>query len=190
METTNNENNEKKITINGTNNRYQIKKLTQNRESKKKRCEISSLNLKPDDLSFLKQLEIIENIHSQSTEKKALQDKMIKLAISQIERKINSYKHQDIEKNILDTDNFIKFNQVIQKLIDCELLCYYCKREMYILYEFVRENSQWSLDRIDNDIGHNNDNVLISCLECNLKRRKQNKDKFLYTKNLKIIKSD
>ena len=61
---------------------------------------------------------------------------------------------------------------------------------MYILYEFVRENSQWSLDRIDNDIGHNNDNVLISCLECNLKRRKQNKDKFLYTKNLKIIKSD
>ena len=48
---------------------------------------------------------------------------------------------------------------------------------------------QWSLDRIDNSIPHTNDNVIISCLKCNLQRRCQNKDNFLFTKQLKIEKS-
>ena len=47
---------------------------------------------------------------------------------------------------------------------------------------------QWSLDRIDNDIGHYKENVVISCLECNLKRRKTNADAFLFTKQLRIKK--
>jgi hypothetical protein len=50
----------------------------------------------------------------------------------------------------------------------------------------VRENKQWTLDRIDNNLGHNEDNVVIACLECNLKRRRTNQSKFLFTKQLKI----
>jgi hypothetical protein len=46
------------------------------------------------------------------------------------------------------------------------------------------------LDRINNDLGHNNDNVVISCLECNLKRRKKSKDSFLFTKQLKINRQE
>ena len=61
---------------------------------------------------------------------------------------------------------------------------------MYLLYEFVREMKQWSLDRINNDIGHNKNNLVIACLECNLKRRRTNKDLFMFTKNLKIIRTD
>jgi hypothetical protein len=49
---------------------------------------------------------------------------------------------------------------------------------------------QWSLDRVDNNIGHNSGNVVISCLECNLKRRRTNKDAFMFTKNMVIIKED
>jgi hypothetical protein len=47
---------------------------------------------------------------------------------------------------------------------------------------------QWSLDRINNDIGHNSGNLVVACLECNLKRRRTNKDAFLFTKNLTIIR--
>ncbi len=49
---------------------------------------------------------------------------------------------------------------------------------------------QWSLDRINNDIGHNSGNLLIACLECNLKRRRINCDNFNFTQNMKIIKTN
>ena len=49
--------------------------------------------------------------------------------------------------------------------------------------------NQWSLDRINNDLGHNANNVVISCLDCNLKRRRTGKDAFLFTKQLTIVKS-
>ena len=50
------------------------------------------------------------------------------------------------------------------------------------------DNSSIFLDRINNNIGHNSGNLIISCLECNLKRRRINKDAFLFTKNFKLIR--
>ena len=47
---------------------------------------------------------------------------------------------------------------------------------------------QWSLDRIDNDYGHNHDNVVISCLECNLKRRCIDMNKYKESKKFRYIK--
>ena len=69
----------------------------------------------------------------------------------------------------------------------CEFKCEYCANEILILYDLCREKYQWTLDRIDNMKGHNLDNVLISCLDCNLKKKKQNMAAFLFTKNLKIV---
>ena len=46
--------------------------------------------------------------------------------------------------------------------------------------------SQWTLDRINNDIGHNIGNLVISCLKCNLKRRRINQHSFMITKNMTI----
>jgi hypothetical protein len=43
---------------------------------------------------------------------------------------------------------------------------------------------QWTLDRIDNDVGHNADNVVVSCLECNLKRGTMDSDRFKYGKQI------
>ena len=57
-------------------------------------------------------------------------------------------------------------------------------------YSDVREKLQWTLDRIDNKQGHNSDNVLIACLACNLKRKNCNKDSFLFTKQLTIVKRE
>ena len=57
------------------------------------------------------------------------------------------------------------------------------------MYENVRESKQWTLDRIDNNIGHNKDNVVICCLECNLKRGTIDDKKFKFTKQMRIIKT-
>jgi hypothetical protein len=51
-----------------------------------------------------------------------------------------------------------------------------------------REMKQWSVDRIDNDKGHNIDNFHLACLDCNLKRRRRTDEKFLFTKQLNIVK--
>ena len=61
---------------------------------------------------------------------------------------------------------------------------------MYLLYEIVRESKQWSVDRLDNDQGHNQHNYVLACLECNLKRRRRTAEKYLFTKQLTIVKTE
>jgi len=107
--------------------------------------------------------------------------------LREIDKKIASYKNQDINKNKY-TDNNITQEQVIEKLVTSKLKCYYCSCNMLIFYNKVRDIEQWTLDRINNDLSHTNENVVVCCLQCNLQRRCQNKDKFLFTKQLKIIK--
>jgi hypothetical protein len=57
-----------------------------------------------------------------------------------------------------------------------------------LFYENVREPKQWSLERIDNKEGHNYGNVEIACLSCNIGRRTMYQDRFIFTKQLSIIK--
>ena len=108
--------------------------------------------------------------------------------IREIENKINSYKHQDIDKNIL-SENLININQTIEKLVCSKMKCFYCKKQIFLIYKFARDNLQWTLDRIDNNIGHSNQNTVICCLKCNLERRRKSSDAFKFTKQLKICKS-
>ena len=93
-------------------------------------------------------------------------------------------------KKHFNSSKFIDFNNIVIKLLECELKCHYCKEAMVILYDISREMKQWSVDRIDNDKGHNNDNFHLACLECNLKRRNRTDEKFLFTKQLNIVKHD
>ena len=106
----------------------------------------------------------------------------------EIENKINSYKHQDIDKNIL-SDNLINIHETIEKLVCSKMKCFYCKKQIFLIYKFARDNLQWTLDRIDNNIGHSNQNTVICCLKCNLERRRKSSDAFKFTKQLKICKS-
>jgi phosphomevalonate kinase len=108
--------------------------------------------------------------------------------IREIENKINSYKHQDIDKNIL-SDNLINIHETIEKLVCSKMKCFYCKKQIFLIYKFARDNLQWTLDRIDNNIGHSNQNTVICCLKCNLERRRKSSNAFKFTKQLKICKS-
>ena len=56
-----------------------------------------------------------------------------------------------------------------------------------ILYSFVREPKQWTLERLNNVFGHNRDNVVLSCLQCNLRRRCILAERYVQTKQMSII---
>jgi len=107
-----------------------------------------------------------------------------------IHQKINGYIQQDIKKDRLDTINRVSFDYVLEKIVESKLKCCYCKVPVIIDYIENRQMNQWTLDRINNYIGHNVDNVLISCLKCNLQRRRIKKDKFLFTKQMVLKKLD
>jgi hypothetical protein len=160
-----------------------IKKIMYEKE-RKMRVETKTWGLTEDDLSYSTQLSILKSIMDESSEKNSTMASYI----SHIKTKIGGYKQQDILKKKLDEAKFTTFEEVIQLLNQCEMKCHYCAQEVYILYERVREMKQWSLDRINNDLGHNGGNVLIACLECNLKRRRTNKDAFMFTKNMVITR--
>ena len=105
-----------------------------------------------------------------------------------IDKKIRGYKSQDIKKNIHNNQTIVTRDDVLEKLVSSKLKCYYCSQPVKIIYQLARAPNQWTLDRIDNDDNHNKDNVVICCLDCNLKRRRRDSEKFYFTKNLSIKK--
>jgi hypothetical protein len=174
--------NNKNINISGTNNRYLIKKLKKEEPIVTLRKAIKKLSLPEESYSIEHQKLILDNIYFEKNEYNDV--------LNQIEKKLQSYKQQDFLKKRYDEEKFINTKETINKLYESKLLCHYCNEKLFILYDIVREMKQWTLDRIDNEIGHYSDNVVISCLDCNLKRRRTNKDAFLFTKQLNIIKAN
>ena len=110
--------------------------------------------------------------------------------IKEIEKKINGYRQQDIEKNIYDKEKFIDMDNVLSELTKCKLKCHYCNKNCYIIYSEVLSRTQWTIDRIDNNFGHNIGNVVIACLDCNVRRGTMDSNRFKMGKQLKFIKKD
>jgi len=196
----------KKVNIEGKYNRYKMKKVTHQKEEIKKRIESEKWELPEEyfkpEMQLLFMHKIIETKLSkgddisevendtQSEDKNVNSLEVLKILTQQIHKKIYGYKQQDTLKKILDENKFITFDNIVHKLIECKLNCYYCKIKMMVLYDISREMTQWSVDRIDNDLGHNIDNYHLSCLDCNLKRKRRTDDKFLFTKQLHLIKHE
>jgi hypothetical protein len=109
--------------------------------------------------------------------------------MQQIRNKISSYKSQDTHKSKFDPAKFVTERSVLDLFEASRLQCYYCKEPTLVLYEIVRDPKQWSLERLDNRFGHNSDNVVLSCLQCNLRRRCMHSDRYLKTKQMtKVVK--
>lgn len=176
------DNNSKKISIVGTNNRYQIKQVTQDKIVKTRNKVLQwSINL--DEIKDPNKImaDLANNINDTETHH---------IFKNEIITKVSGYKHQDTIKHLLDLNQFISINKVIKLLYESGLTCYYCKESIYVLYSIVREKKQWTLDRIDNDQGHNNDNVVIACLECNLQRKRKSKHSFTFTKQFVLTRDE
>ena len=115
-------------------------------------------------------------------------DENTSLFLSELNHKIQGYKGQDVRKEIHNQPTLIQMMDVLEKLVASQLTCCYCSKPILVLYKNVREPTQWTLDRIDNALGHTRENTCISCLKCNLQRRVMNAEKFSFTKKLKIQK--
>jgi hypothetical protein len=112
---------------------------------------------------------------------------IIKFIYGEIQKKIYGYKCQDLKKELFSSSEFVNMENIIKKLINCKLMCYYCKEPIYILYEYVREPRQWTLERINNAEGHTTSNTEIACLKCNLSRRCMFHERYLFTKQISNI---
>ncbi len=113
-----------------------------------------------------------------------------KTIIREIKKKYSSYKSQDKLKHKYDEDQHISFDELIKKLFDSKLTCYYCNKNIFLIHKNKKEYLQWSLERFDNNLGHYDSNTCISCLGCNLQRRTDNHEYFKAGKQFSIKKID
>jgi hypothetical protein len=119
---------------------------------------------------------------------KQINDKINKDIVTVLKQKYSSYKSQDKQSHKYDADQHITYEQMIEKLFLSKLKCYYCDCNLSILYNKKRLKSQWTLERLDNNLGHYASNTCISCLDCNLRRRTDNYEYFKQSKQTKIVK--
>ena len=142
-------------------------------------CDISNVYEYTDDEQF----DMIRHLYNTTDFENRLS------LVKDIKTKLASYAQQDKLKNIFSANEFTTFKEVINLLYDANMDCHYCKKKVKVVYKYKRMQEQWTLDRINNSKGHVKDNLVISCLHCNLKRRCLNSDKYLFTKTLKVVKS-
>ena len=112
------------------------------------------------------------------------------IILKHISQKISGYRSQDIKKSLYEKEKLIDVEYVLKILENAENICYYCKKPVEVLYENVREPKQWSLDRINNDMGHIKENIVLACLQCNVGRKTMHQERYAFTKQLVIIKKD
>ena len=106
---------------------------------------------------------------------------------SQLVSKLCGYRHQDQQKDLYDEKSFVQLGDALTLLSDSSMLCFYCLEQVKIIYTQVRDPKQWTLERIDNSMGHNRGNVVISCLSCNIRRRCMYHERYVFTKQAAAI---
>ena len=118
------------------------------------------------------------------------QSNLVDFIQQQIKQKIYGYKSQDLLKSKYDESKFVDLVKILEMMVASDMKCYYCHKPYLVIYEYVREPRQWTVERIDNKFGHNKDNIEIACLDCNLHRRTMYHERYVFTKNLNIVKMD
>ena len=108
--------------------------------------------------------------------------------MKEIKRKFNSYKSQDKQKHKFNKDEHVTIDDVLRMMNESNLTCYYCKRDLCIFHSKKRVGHQWSLERLNNNLGHYTTNTCIACLQCNLQRRTDNYEYFKQGKSMVVDK--
>jgi 5-methylcytosine-specific restriction endonuclease McrA len=103
---------------------------------------------------------------------------LLSYIIREIDTKRKAYIYQDKHHEIYDPRYSITTDRIVELLVEAELFCYYCREICQVTYKEAMCRRQWTLDRIDNNYGHNDTNVVIACLDCNLKRGTMDAERF------------
>lgn len=91
--------------------------------------------------------------------------------VLQIQQKLAGYVRQDERKGRAEPEPPLTVAATLALLEAAAFRCTYCTREMPRVWSAPRDPAQWTLDRVDNARPHQIDNVVPSCMECNLRRR-------------------
>tara|TARA_A200000113_G_C8858291_1_gene352465 strand:+ start:1618 stop:2178 length:561 start_codon:yes stop_codon:yes gene_type:complete len=144
----------------------------------------------PDKMFTLsEQLGCINNLFMNTTDTNNSEKVSVSKVIEkEIKAKISGYAKQDKDKGLFDKKLLINYDECVEKIVASKLKCYYCHCNLNLLYKEVRQPDQWTLERLDNDECHSSENTVICCLACNIKRRRQDTDSFMMTKNMNIVK--
>ncbi len=95
---------------------------------------------------------------------------------TELKTKIRGYASQDQKKN---HSTSLEVTDVLEKIVLARGSCQYCDCAVWLKDYPPRYKKQWTLDRIDNSKGHTIANTVISCLGCNLRRRRRPYKAFL-----------
>jgi hypothetical protein len=171
-----------------------MKKVTRANERDQYKSRITTRTWDPSLYDIDTQLQLAMELREHSSQKTLETERFLEkrgeeallLMKKELETKLSGYRFQDQHKK--REGHNITLNETIEKLLACRLLCYYCNRQCHVFYERVREMSQWSLDRIDNDLCHSLENVVVACLQCNLHRKNTNSKKFKDAKSMTSVR--
>ncbi len=108
----------------------------------------------------------------------AIPSTVLAYVIREIDTKRKAYIYQDKQHKIYDPRYTITTDRIIELLVGADLLCHYCREICQVAYKEAMCRRQWTLDRTDNNYGHNDANVVIACLDCNLKRGTMDAERF------------
>ena len=179
----------KQIVFSGKHNKYQMKKVQSILTIQKENVFNKKIN--PDEL-FLQGDSLLPYLYTMEQcgvggEVECTYDDTCKMIKKQLDKKINGYKQQDLLKNVFLPSEFVDIATILQMFRECNAKCYYCSCNMLVMYKFVREPTQWTIDRIDNSKGHNINNIVLACLKCNLSRKCRSEQSFKMTKQMKLV---
>mgnify|MGYP001130839941 FL=1 len=177
----------KAICIVGKHSKYQMNKIVSDVERK---SESRKLELEEQFYSHRIQLDLIRSMVCVEDELPLQYVSAVPVFVRHIKEKLSGYLSQDRLQGRVNDGVHISYMSALQKIVDCDQKCYYCCEDVLLLYTVVRESMQWTLDRIDNDVRHTADNVVVSCLDCNLSKRRRGKEAFRATKQMVLRKCD
>jgi ribonuclease HI len=140
----------------------------------KKRAQRSSARAKP--LPDANQLEAVAEAYMGGPEASPIVHALVA-------DKTRGYACQDAKKS---RQGRIETEQVLEMLVSAHMRCCYCDCIMRVHYAESRDPQQWTLDRVDNTDGHHRENLVVACLQCNLKRRTIDKEKFAFAQKMQI----
>ena len=191
----------KKIEIQGKRNQDKMKQMDDPKAVIERKVPKNRMTL-PDDfyradqslgLALLKQ-QIADISLGVSPPAKVMIDpdnaRLLSYMIREIDMKRKAYIYQDKHHEIYDPRYSITTDRIVELLVAAELLCFYCREICQVTYKEAMCRRQWTLDRVDNNYGHNDTNVVIACLDCNLKRGTMDAERFRQGKQFTFQKME